>query len=134
MTYLHDTVIRRSRPPLGSAGSPDILFLMPCHSTPYYSFLHANVSLRFLTCPPNLDHVDNYADEADVFYQNPAAWLKEEYQRSERTLPTHLVYFSVLQASIADFLALGGYNECARFFHTHLPEGRIGSYVIVSCR
>lgn len=29
-----------------------ILFLMPCHSTPYYSSLHYNVTMRFLDCTP----------------------------------------------------------------------------------
>ena len=30
----------------------DVLFLMPCHSTPYYSHLHHNIPMRFLTCEP----------------------------------------------------------------------------------
>jgi hypothetical protein len=29
-----------------------VLFLMPCHSTPYYSTLHYNVPMRFLDCTP----------------------------------------------------------------------------------
>ena len=29
-----------------------ILFLMPCHSTPYYSTLHRNLPMRFLDCTP----------------------------------------------------------------------------------
>lgn len=29
-----------------------VLFLMPCHATPYYSSLHKNVSMRFLDCSP----------------------------------------------------------------------------------
>jgi phosphatidylinositol glycan class B len=29
-----------------------ILFLMPCHSTPMYSYLHYNVPTRFLSCEP----------------------------------------------------------------------------------
>ena len=38
--------------------SPDrvksILFLMPCHSTPFYSYLHKNIPMSFLTCEPPL--------------------------------------------------------------------------------
>ena len=142
MKYLHDAVARRG----GSSShrqqggpragdSTDILVLMPCHSTPYYSFLHANVSMRFLTCEPNLSHAANYTDEAAVFYSDPARWLKEEYQNAERAaLPTHVVYFNVLQGSVEEFLTLGGYSTCATFFHTHVPEGRTGSHVLVSCR
>jgi phosphatidylinositol glycan class B len=29
-----------------------VLFLMPCHSTPYYSSLHYNLPMRFLDCTP----------------------------------------------------------------------------------
>lgn len=29
-----------------------ILFLMPCHATPYYSTLHCNLPMRFLDCSP----------------------------------------------------------------------------------
>ncbi|EEE56164.1 hypothetical protein OsJ_05068 [Oryza sativa Japonica Group] len=29
-----------------------VLFLMPCHSTPYYSTLHYNLPMRFLDCTP----------------------------------------------------------------------------------
>lgn len=29
-----------------------VLFLMPCHATPFYSSLHKNVSMRFLDCSP----------------------------------------------------------------------------------
>jgi hypothetical protein len=29
-----------------------ILFLTPCHATPYYSMLHHNLPMRFLDCTP----------------------------------------------------------------------------------
>lgn len=29
-----------------------ILFLTPCHATPYYSMLHQNVPMQFLDCTP----------------------------------------------------------------------------------
>jgi len=29
-----------------------VLFLMPCHATPYYSSLHKNIPMRFLDCSP----------------------------------------------------------------------------------
>lgn len=46
-----------------------IFFMMPCHSTPYYSHIHANVTMRFLSCEPNFDSKENYLDEADQFYK-----------------------------------------------------------------
>ncbi|KAJ3327761.1 hypothetical protein HDU76_011178 [Blyttiomyces sp. JEL0837] len=32
-----------------------ILFLMPCHSTPLYSYLHSSIPTRFLTCEPPIE-------------------------------------------------------------------------------
>lgn len=112
----------------------DVMFLMPCHSTPYYSYLHQNISMRFLTCEPNLKDADDYRDEADIFYEDPEHWLKVEYKQQKQPLPSHLIYFNTLQLDISLFLSQSGYKQCGKFFHTHLPEGKVGSHVIVSCR
>lgn len=125
MKYLYDESLEKDM---------DVLFLMPCHSTPYYSYLHQNISMRFLTCEPNLQQTEGYTDEADVFYEDPENWLKLEYKQKKKGLPTHLVYFNTLQQDISLFVSQSGYKQCGKFFHTHLPEGRVGSYVIVSCR
>ncbi|XP_032218088.1 GPI mannosyltransferase 3 isoform X2 [Nematostella vectensis] len=95
-----------------------VMFLMPCHSTPFYSHIHKNISMRFLECPPN-DNPD-YIDEADRFYRDPMKWLDGYLATEHITLPTHIVHFSVL-------------TQCAEFFHTHIPEGRIGGSVHVHC-
>merc|ERR1711988_1972886 len=104
---------------------------MPCHSIPHYSHLHHNISLRFLTCEPNLKHEDDYLDEADIFYQNPMSWLEKEY--SDHQVPSHLVMFSTLAPGVNEFLQNHGYRECRTFFHTHFPEGRVSSHVVVWC-
>lgn len=132
MNYLQDAVLSAKNMPDGKV--PDILFLMPCHSTPYYSFMHVNVSMRFLTCEPNLQHIKNYTDEAEVFFQDPRGWLLKEYQFTDRQFPTHIVYFSSLQVQINDVLVQNGFKQCAVFFHTHFPDGRVSSHVTVSCR
>ncbi|KAG0714147.1 GPI mannosyltransferase 3 [Chionoecetes opilio] len=62
-----------------------ILFLMPCHSTPYYSHLHSNVTMRFLTCEPNLKFEAHYMDEADLFEKDPHAWLQQELGASSQS-------------------------------------------------
>ncbi|XP_069940978.1 GPI mannosyltransferase 3 isoform X3 [Cherax quadricarinatus] len=77
MTVLqHDTPSHKS----------NVLFLMPCHSTPYYSHIHKNVTMRFLTCEPNLQQKENYLDEADIFEQDPLNWLHQEYGNTYSTL------------------------------------------------
>ncbi|KAK5064505.1 hypothetical protein LTR84_000338 [Exophiala bonariae] len=76
--------------------------LMPCHSTPWRSHLQhaANPSLSkpgikgwALTCEPPL-HVPaaekaKYRDEADAFYDDPSAWLKQHMSRSPPLITRH---------------------------------------------
>lgn len=90
--------------------------------------------MRFLTCEPNLNQEEDYKDEAEIFYEDPEDWLKKEYKQQKTSLPSHLVYFNTLHFDISVFLSQSGYRQCGKFFHTHLPEGRLGSHVIVSCR
>lgn len=52
--------------------------------------------MRFLQCPPDLTGKTQYLDEADMFYLNPLSWLQQEF-RSNASLPTYLVTFSVLE-------------------------------------
>ncbi|XP_043349312.1 GPI mannosyltransferase 3 isoform X2 [Dermochelys coriacea] len=109
-----------------------VFVMMPCHSTPFYSHVHCPLPMRFLQCPPDLTGNESYIDEADIFYSNPLKWLNEEFYNG--TLPTHLVFFSVLEQEISSFLALNGYEKTATVFHTHMPQGRIGSHIYVYTR
>ncbi|PNI74746.1 PIGB isoform 6 [Pan troglodytes] len=110
--------------------SASIFIMMPCHSTPYYSHVHCPLPMRFLQCPPDLTGKSHYLDEADVFYLNPLNWLHREFH-DDASLPTHLITFSILEEEISAFLISSNYKRTAVFFHTHLPEGRIGSHVYV---
>ncbi|XP_059570673.1 GPI mannosyltransferase 3 isoform X1 [Alligator mississippiensis] len=107
-----------------------VFVMMPCHSTPFYSHVHCPLKMRFLQCPPDLTGHEKYLDEADVFYSNPLRWLKEEFY-NDTLLPNHLIFFSVLEQEISSFLILNEYEKTAAVFHTHVPEGRIGSHIHV---
>ena len=102
------------------------------------SYIHRNVTMKFLTCEPNLGRVSNYTDEADVFYNSPETWLtanKFSSDASAAVLPTHLVMFDELHVRTAAMLrdSQHGYRPCGRFFHTHFPEGRVGMHVVALC-
>ncbi|GAB0090424.1 Mannosyltransferase [Sergentomyia squamirostris] len=122
-------IAREYKSPEGERAS--VLFLMPCHSTPLYSHIHTNVSLRFLTCEPNLTDDPGYEDEADKFYRNPTNWLDGNipaYPPSER--PTHLVLFDSLKEKISGFLR--DYRETHSFAHAdYLISDRIGKNVLI---
>lgn len=106
------------------------LFLMPCHSTPLYSHIHINVTTRFLTCNPNLGNIQGYIDEADQFYSNPNAWLRQNYPKDD-LLPSHIICFEVLVPQISTDI-LSRYKRIKQHFHCNLPlSSRIGSYVFI---
>uniref|UniRef100_H2Z3F4 Mannosyltransferase n=1 Tax=Ciona savignyi TaxID=51511 RepID=H2Z3F4_CIOSA len=49
----------------------EVMFLCPCHSTPYYAFINKNIAMDFLTCHPDLNATPAYTDQADEFYASP---------------------------------------------------------------
>ncbi|XP_034385354.1 GPI mannosyltransferase 3 isoform X2 [Cyclopterus lumpus] len=108
---------------------PDVLFLMPCHSTPYYSHVHCPMKMRFLECPPDLGE-EGYVDEADRFYDDPLHWLRTSFPYKS-FLPTHLVLFDVLEKDISVFLQGNKFVRTAEIFHTHFPEGRVGGSIFI---
>ncbi|KAM9409446.1 GPI mannosyltransferase 3 isoform 1-T4 [Pholidichthys leucotaenia] len=108
---------------------PDVLFLMPCHSTPFYSHIHCPLKMRFLECPPDLGQ-EGYVDEADRFYKDPLLWLRTSFPYKS-SLPTHLIMFSVLEKDIAVFLQGNNFVRTAEIFHTHFPEGRVGGSIFI---
>ncbi|XP_061622156.1 GPI mannosyltransferase 3-like isoform X2 [Phyllopteryx taeniolatus] len=105
----------------------DVLFLMPCHSTPYYSHVHCPLKMRFLECPPNLGQ-PGYVDEADRFYNDPLLWLRTSFPNVQ-SRPTHLVLFDVLEKEISAFLQ--DYIKTADIFHTHFHQGKVGGRIFI---
>ncbi|KAM3877003.1 GPI mannosyltransferase 3 [Diretmus argenteus] len=108
---------------------PDVLFLMPCHSTPFYSHIHCPIRMRSLECLPDLGQED-YVDEAQRFFDYPLHWLKISFPYKS-SLPTHLVFFDVLEKEVSLFLEGNNFVRRAKIFHTHFPEGRVGGNIFI---
>lgn len=107
-----------------------IFFLMPCHSTPGYSHLHTNATLRYLSCEPNFAHESNYVDEADQFYKAPSKWIRSHLPvHPISALPSHVVVFDVLAPQISDFLST--YQPIETIFHSDYATDRIGKNVVI---
>ncbi|XP_067004711.1 GPI mannosyltransferase 3 [Anabrus simplex] len=104
----------------------DILFLMPCHSTPLYSHLHVNVSTRFLTCDPF--HKGD-RDEADEFYESPVPWLVTYFRN--HSSPSHIIIYDKLYPNVSNFLLSRNYSVSLCIFHAHIVEGRVGNYIYI---
>ncbi|KAF3230546.1 glycosylphosphatidylinositol anchor biosynthesis [Orbilia oligospora] len=72
-------------------GGARVGFLMPCHSTPFGSYMwdagmkDGSPSAWFLTCEPPvgvpIDQREDYVDEADEFYNNPTDFLYRRFGR-----------------------------------------------------
>lgn len=114
-------------------------FLTPCHSTPYYSHIHLNMSLRFLTCEPNFNFTKNYVDEADRFHANPEKWLSKEFKNlndSHSTkIPTHFLIYEWLWHKSKSFFEKNGYKKCEMIYNTDFPQSdRQSQYFIILCK
>ncbi|KAK8969474.1 Dol-P-Man:Man(7)GlcNAc(2)-PP-Dol alpha-1,6-mannosyltransferase [Platanthera guangdongensis] len=97
-----------------------ILFLMPCHSTPYYSSLHHNLPMRFLDCSPS--GIKGVLDESDQFMINPTGFVSEMFRHI--SLPSHIVLFDSQERDLQEILSLFSFVEEKRFFHAHFKVDR----------
>ncbi|KAJ1877342.1 glycosylphosphatidylinositol anchor biosynthesis [Kickxella alabastrina] len=139
-------------------------FLMPCHSTPFYSHLHRNIPMWFLACEPPLDksQLGTHYWEADDFEQRPADFLNRIFTDTTgrcdaslgvgcldkvdevdghprpghwRLLPSHLVLYDNMAQRIRGTLKQLGYSEKKRFFNTHFEgDSRRKGDVVVYIR
>ncbi|KAK7265324.1 hypothetical protein RJT34_32943 [Clitoria ternatea] len=97
-----------------------ILFLTPCHATPYYSMLHHNLPMQFLDCTPS--EQKGVPDESDRFLMDPVTFVSEYAKNS--TLPSHIVLFDSEEQKLRNFLTTYDYREEKRFFHAHFKVDR----------
>jgi hypothetical protein len=131
-----------------------IMSLTPCHSMPHVSYLHQNVTIKFLTCEPNLDgSIDNYIDEADVFYNDPYQWIHSHPHILRQF--THLIMYEKLfneidQKTTEEHLKHNlkddegdcfkndwkQFSICGRFFHKFVsdPSDRTDKYILLLCK
>ncbi|CAL5375059.1 unnamed protein product [Camellia sinensis] len=84
-----------------------ILFLTPCHATPYYSTLHRNLPMRFLDCSPSEEK--GVLDESDRFMMDPVGFASEFAKNW--SLPSHIVLFDSQEKLLKDFLTSHSFQE-----------------------
>jgi phosphatidylinositol glycan class B len=131
----------RHKHELKVSSNTTVMFMMPCHSTPWRSHLvFPEIDARALTCEPPLDIPfearSSYLDEADQFYADPSVWMQEHMEDIEalwkRKLnagidihqhkaqwPEYLVFFEQLEPIMTKFLANTPYRPDWRTFNTH---------------
>ncbi|GMH01018.1 hypothetical protein Nepgr_002857 [Nepenthes gracilis] len=97
-----------------------VLFLMPCHATPYYSALHHNLPMRFLDCTPSGE--SGTPDESDLFLMDPSGFASAFAKNW--SLPSHIVLFNSEEKLLKDFLVSHSFAEVKRFFHAHFKVDR----------
>ncbi|XWS73170.1 hypothetical protein CRYUN_Cryun02cG0102800 [Craigia yunnanensis] len=76
-----------------------ILFLMPCHATPYYSTLHRNLPMRFLDFSPSEEK--GILDESDCFMMDPVGFAVRRFFHA------HFKVDRDLQASVVVYAMTG---------------------------
>ncbi|XP_034944229.1 GPI mannosyltransferase 3 [Chelonus insularis] len=106
----------------------DIMFMTPCHSTPFYSHLHINVPMRFLTCEPNFNNEENYQDETDQFFADPMKWINKNYNNS--TVPRILIMYDNLVPRIKTFLDKH-YYLVVELFDSQYPLPKRSGHIVM---
>ena len=121
-----------------------IYFLMPCHSTPYYSFIHRNITMSFLDCSPPIaqhkggggagsgatgggagsgnNNVTSSPSEQTLFYSNPSSFLASKFgYGAKEKLPTHFVVYDRLLTNpdVLQFFISIGYSEVSFLLPTY---------------
>ncbi|KAL5579162.1 hypothetical protein UlMin_011604 [Ulmus minor] len=91
------------------------LFVMPCHTTPYYSTLHRNIPMQFLDCIPSKEK--GIPDESYHFMMDPVGFVSK-YTKNW-SIPSHIVLFEFEEKRLRDFLISHSFREATRFFHAH---------------
>ncbi|KAG9441821.1 hypothetical protein H6P81_017675 [Aristolochia fimbriata] len=97
-----------------------VIFLTPCHATPYYSSLHSNVPMHFLDCSPR--DGKGAPDESDQFMMDPVGFMQN--MKANWSFPSHIVLFEPQEKLLQEFLTSHSYKEMKRFFHAHFKVDR----------
>lgn len=120
-------------------------FLMPCHSTPWRSQLvYPGLKAWALTCEPPIDipagtpERENYRDEADRFYDDPAKFLREETSTREKPWPRYIVGFEAIGEVLREYYessaGMPGFRVVERWrgrnSHWHDDRRRQGDVVV----
>ena len=96
----------------------------------FQSYLHKNVSMRFLTCEPNLKNLNNYTDEADVFFNDPPQWLLKNQEVYNDV--NYVVMFENLYENIGS--KFDNFKICKRFFYSLIQQTeRIDKTLLLLC-
>lgn len=88
------------------------------------------MSVKFLTCEPNLDSVKNYKDEADLFYENTPDWfLKNKKIIKEASfIVTFMSLYENFKTELTDF------KICKKFFYSFIQQSnRTDQYMVLLC-
>ena len=131
-----------------------VYFLIPCHQSPLYSFVHRNITLKFPDCSPPVgknSSLIGYRTENSEFLKDPLSfvetmfdtndnimkesipeWVKESNLPLEK--PSHFVVYEKIANELYPFFQKHKYSECERFFHSYTPLDDIQSDVLIFCQ
>ena len=102
-----------------------LLFLMPCHHTPGYSYLHKNITFKYLDCSP-----DSSEDESELFYKNPVT-QSQKYLNHDSF--SHIIMYDSMYEQVKN-ITNKKYFIQKKIFHSHLSkrmDSRQSDYIII---
>jgi len=124
-----------------------VYFLLPCHQTPYFSFIHRNITLGFPDCSPPVGKdpsIENHRTETSEMLSDPLQFVntvfypskeinRPDWFRSKREfpleLPSHFVVYETTANQLDVFFKEHQYDHTETFHHTYSPMDDIQSDV-----
>ena len=112
-----------------------VVFLTPCHATPYHSHIHApEVELRFLDCSPDRAGLEDYEHEERRFYRDPRSWW-DKFSSERRVAAENrefVVAFEENLPSLHELLKERGYQVDRKYFFAHLlVDDKLTSHLLL---
>ncbi|EGD73481.1 hypothetical protein PTSG_05186 [Salpingoeca rosetta] len=138
-TLYGETTIQFSTSSTTQPHQLSVLFLTDCHPTPFYSYMHRNVTMVFAECPPP----SLGPNESDALHADPLAWLNATFPPPSATpsppfptaphvgaqsptlwsLPRFIVaYADVLGVQARPWLEQHDYRPVYCVDHAHFPQ------------
>ncbi|CAD8091906.1 unnamed protein product [Paramecium primaurelia] len=101
---------------LRQRNATEVQFFTQCHRTPFYSFIHKNISMTFPDCSPTNDVTSL---ETYQLHQDSAKYIQQKLQQSK--LPSHIVIYNYLMNDNVKKL-LDQYDQIESIYHQYYTD------------
>lgn len=87
-----------------------VYILDTCHMTPFYSYIHKNITMSFPDCSPQ-SRLRERGSGTDRLIKNPAEYVKQQFKDDDDSLPDYIVTTKSKMNGIESWFEEKGYKK-----------------------